>query len=45
MKNHNKCPFEMAEIEIFALCEYDVIVTSRPGSTGPDPFEGEEDEF
>ncbi len=42
MKADIKRPFELAQIEIYKLCDFD-IVTASP--TGPDPFEGEEDEF
>lgn len=37
-----KRPFELAQIEIYKLCDFD-IVTASP--TGPLPFPGEDDEF
>lgn len=37
-----KRPFELAQIEIYKLDDFD-IVTASP--TGPDPFEGEEELF
>lgn len=43
MKNqNNNHPFPLAEIEIYNLCDLDIIVTSP---LGPEPFEGEEEEF
>lgn len=39
---NNKLPFKVAKIEIVALEDNDIIVTSPTGST---PFPGEDDEF
>lgn len=41
MKNQNKRPFCSAEIEIVALYDNDIIVTSPTGN----PFPGEEEVF
>lgn len=43
MKLNIKRPFEVAEIEIFDLCDFDIVTASPP--IGPNPFEGEEEEF
>lgn len=42
MKKQNKCPFELAKVEIVEILGVDIITASP---TGPNPFPGEDDDF